>query len=58
MLTSLLFDTPDTSGYMLLGYAVFIGLPILFIASLIYRWRNLKRDEALLESLPDDKDSG
>ena len=58
MLTSLLFDTPDTFGYLLLGYTVFIGLPILFIASLIYRWRTLKRDEAMLESLKDDKDSG
>lgn len=55
MLTSLLLDTPDTFNFMLLGYAVFIGIPVIFIASLIYRWRNIKRDEAMLESLKDEK---
>jgi hypothetical protein len=54
MLFSQLLDTPDTSGYVMLGYAVFIGVPIIFIASLIYRFRNLKRDEEMLESLKDE----
>ena len=49
-----LLDTPDTSAYMIAGYLVFIGVPILFIASLIYRYRNLKRDEEVLESLKDE----
>lgn len=56
MLLTPLLDTPDTSGYMVAGYIIFIVLPILFIASLIYRYRNLKRDEATLESLKDDKE--
>ena len=55
MLLSPLLDTPDTSGYMIAGYIVFIVLPILFIASLLYRHRNLKRDEATLESLEEEK---
>lgn len=55
MLTSLLSDTPDTFNYMLMGYVVFIGVPVLFIASLIYRWRNIRRDEAMLESLKDEQ---
>lgn len=49
------FQTPDTSGYMIAGYAIFIVLPILFIASLIYRQRNLKRDEETMQSLTEDK---
>ena len=48
-------DTPDTSAYLIAGYIVFITLPMLFIASLIYRYRNLKRDEEMLESLKDEK---
>ena len=52
---STLLDTPDTFAYMLAGYVVFIVLPALFIASLIYRQRNLKRDEAALESLKEEE---
>ncbi len=49
------FQTPDTSGYMIAGYVIFVVLPILFIASLIYRQRNLKRDEETMQSLTEDK---
>ena len=48
-------DTPDTAGYMIFGYAIFIGLPILFIASLAYRYRNLKRDEEAVQTLEEEK---
>lgn len=48
-------DTPETSGYMILGYIVFIALPILFIASLIYRHRNLNRDEEAARNLEAEK---
>jgi hypothetical protein len=50
-----LLDTPDTSGYMIMGYTVAIVLPLLFIASLIYRYRNLKRDEETLKQLEEDE---
>jgi hypothetical protein len=43
--------TPDTSGYMIAGYAVtFIVLGI-YIFSLYLRNNNLKRDTETLESL-------
>lgn len=43
--------TPDTSGYMIAGYAVaFVTLGI-YIASLYIRNRNLKQDLAVLESM-------
>jgi len=35
MLLAPFFQTPDTSGYMIAGYIVFISLPILFIVSLL-----------------------
>jgi hypothetical protein len=50
-----LLDTPETSGYMIMGYTVAIVLPLLFIASLIYRYRNLKRDEETLKQLEEDE---
>jgi hypothetical protein len=48
-------DTPDTAGYMILGYVIFIALPILFILSLAYRYRNLKRDEEAVQTLEEEK---
>jgi hypothetical protein len=50
-----LLDTPDTSAYMIAGYVIFIALPLLFIASLLYRQRNLKRDEEAMESLKEER---
>jgi DMSO/TMAO reductase YedYZ heme-binding membrane subunit len=55
MIFSPFLQTPDTSGYMIAGYVIFIVLPILFIASLIYRQRNLKRDKETMESLMQDE---
>jgi hypothetical protein len=52
---SISFDTPDTFLYMLAGYVVFIGLPVFYIASLLYRRRNLKRDEETIKSLLEDE---
>jgi hypothetical protein len=48
-------DTPDTAGYMILGYAVFIGLPLLFILSLAYRFRSLKHDEEAMKGMEEDR---
>lgn len=45
--------TPDTTSYMLLGFAVLFGLPLLYIVSLIVRRRNLEKDVELIESLDD-----
>ncbi len=46
--------TPDTSGYMIAGYALtFIVLGI-YLASLYIRNSNLKRDQETLESLKNE----
>ena len=47
--------TPDTAGYLLLGYAVLIGGPLLYLLSYYLRRRNLERDIQLMESLEDDE---
>ena len=43
--------TPDTFGYMLIGYAFFFGLPMLFGLSLWLRQRNLEKDLEVLHEL-------
>ncbi|MBI4739572.1 hypothetical protein HY772_08610 [Candidatus Woesearchaeota archaeon] len=48
-------QTPDTSWYMIVGYIVFITLPTLFIVSMIWRQRNLKKDEEMISSLLRDE---
>ena len=55
MVFSFLLEPPDTSGYMLAGYAVFTILPLLFILSLILRRRNLEKDETAIKSLTEDE---
>lgn len=50
-LLPLLQTTPDTAGYMLLGYAVFIGLPLVYILSWVVRRRNVQRDLEMIETL-------
>ena len=48
-------DTPDTFIYMALGYTVFIGLPLFYIFTLLYRRRNLKKDEETIKSLLEEE---
>lgn len=43
--------TPDTSGYMIAGYAVVFIVMSLYVASLYLRNRNLNRDLEMLEEL-------
>jgi hypothetical protein len=42
---------PDTSSYMILGYAVFFGISIIYLISLAARRRNLERDLSTLEAM-------
>jgi hypothetical protein len=47
---------PDTSAYLLLGYVV-IGLTgLIYVASLIWRQRNLRRDLDVIERLQSDEE--
>ncbi|MBI3360662.1 MAG: hypothetical protein HY023_06080 [Chloroflexi bacterium] len=43
--------TPNTINYMLLGFAVLLGLPLLYVLSFVLRQRNLEKDVELIEEL-------
>lgn len=43
--------TPDSSGYMIAGYAVAFIVMALYVASIYLRARNLKQDVTILEEL-------
>lgn len=43
--------TPDTSQYMILGYAVFFIVSAIYLVSLYVRHRSLQRDLETLEDL-------
>lgn len=46
------FDSPpDTSQYMIAGYAVAFGVMFIYVASLFIRSRNLKRDLSTLKDM-------
>jgi hypothetical protein len=43
--------TPDTSGYMIAGYAIAFLVMGLYVASIYMRSRNLKQDMSTLEEM-------
>lgn len=43
--------TPDTSGYMIAGYAITFLVMALYVASMYLRGRNLNQDMSTLEEL-------
>jgi hypothetical protein len=46
------FDAPpNTSVYMIAGYAVFFTISIIYLISLLLRWHNLKQDLETLEDI-------
>ena len=49
----MLFDEgpANTLNYMIAGYAVFFTAMILYLASLLMRYRNLKQDLEVLEEI-------
>ena len=47
----LLDAPPDTSAYMIAGYAVFFIVAAIYLVSLLVRWRNLHQDLRTLESI-------
>jgi hypothetical protein len=46
---------PDTSGYMIAGYAIFFFVTVIYLVSLFIRTRNLGRDLDTLEGLGEEK---
>ncbi|MFZ0533406.1 MAG: CcmD family protein [Anaerolineales bacterium] len=52
MLTSILQQAPaETTRYMIAGYSVIFTVVFLYIISLIFRRRNLKRDLEILNEM-------
>jgi hypothetical protein len=47
--------TPDTSGYMIAGYAVFFIVSAIYLLSLFIRNRSLQRDLETLEHMESEK---
>lgn len=49
-------DAPaNTLNYMIAGYAVIFSVNIIYLASLIIRWRNLRQDQEMLEQVDQDQ---
>jgi hypothetical protein len=46
---------PDTSQYMIAGYAIAFGVMIVYVVSLYIRFRNLDRDMSMFEEMDKDK---
>ena len=53
----LLDETPNTAAYMLAGYAVLLGFPILYALSWAIRRSGLKRELDLLKMMQAEKDA-
>jgi len=51
----LLETTPNTSGYMIAGYAVAFIVMFIYVISLYLRNRNLKQDLTMLEEMDKNK---
>jgi len=49
--------SPETTNYMIAGYAVFFLVFTFYIVSLVVRWSNLRRDMHILEDLEIDNKS-
>jgi hypothetical protein len=46
---------PDTSQYMIAGYAIAFGVMFIYVVSLFIRFRNLERDMSMFEEMDKDK---
>lgn len=46
---------PETSGYMIAGYAVALGVMLLYVGSLFLRFRSLHQDLSTLQDLDKTK---
>ena len=47
---------PDTSAYMIAGYAVFFIIATIYIVSLLIRWHNLHQDMTTLEAIENENE--
>ncbi len=50
-------DTPaNTLSYFVAGYVVIFGILLIYLISLVVRWRNLVQDEKMLADLEKQED--
>lgn len=47
--------TPETTGYLILALIIVAVLVVALVASMIIRYRNLRRDIEMIEQLEDEK---
>lgn len=47
--------TPNTSQYMIAGYAIAFGVMLIYVISLAVRNRNLNRELSMLEEMDENK---
>ncbi len=47
----------DTLNYMIAGYTVIFTVMIIYLTSLVIRWRNLRQDKEMLEHLEEEEES-
>jgi hypothetical protein len=47
----LLDAIPNTTRYMVAGYAVFFIVTSLYVLSLFLRWRNLRQESEMMEDI-------
>ncbi len=47
--------TPDTSGYMVAGYAIAFAVMGIYVASMYIRNRNLRQDIEALEAMQEER---
>lgn len=45
----------QTLSYMIGGYAVIFSVMIIYLGSLVVRWRNLRQDEEMLNEMEKSK---
>ena len=45
----------NTLNYMIAGYVVIFSVNIIYLASLVIRWRNLRQDQEMLEQVDQEK---
>lgn len=55
MLMILLQATPDTTSYMIAGYAVFFSVMLIYLVSFFVRFKNLKADLEVLQEIESEE---
>ncbi len=45
----------DTLSYMIAGYSVIFIVVVVYLTSLVIRWRNLRQDKEMLEQMEKEK---